>query len=32
MTTNAFENIAKIINKKNALKDLTDAEFEVLLP
>jgi 16S rRNA G966 N2-methylase RsmD len=32
MTTNVFENIKKIINKKNALKDLSDTDFETLLP
>jgi 16S rRNA G966 N2-methylase RsmD len=32
MTTDAFQNIKKIINKKNALKDLSDADFENLLP
>jgi 16S rRNA G966 N2-methylase RsmD len=32
MTSNGFENITKIINKKNALKNLSDQEFEILLP
>jgi hypothetical protein len=32
MTETAFENMNKIINKKNALKDLSDTEFEDLLP
>jgi 16S rRNA G966 N2-methylase RsmD len=34
MTTSipTFDNIKKIINKKNALKDLSDSEFEILLP
>ena len=32
MTETTFENMNKIINKKNTLKDLSDADFEVLLP
>ena len=32
MTTNTFENMNKIINKKNALKELSHADFETLLP
>ena len=32
MTSNSFENIKKIINKKNALRNLSDSEFEMLLP
>jgi 16S rRNA G966 N2-methylase RsmD len=32
MTETTFENMNKIINKKNTLKDLSDTDFEVLLP